>query len=118
MENQFMDHEKPHRSTSNRERERYYDDSDDLAGRVRRARAAFQRELEAFGDVSEYEVRFIHGQRTDIVYGEKKKEEPASAAPEAAEIAPQSSSQKDRRTNTDRQTTLEFGSDAPQREEQ
>ncbi|MGA2965566.1 MAG: hypothetical protein ABSD64_05090 [Terriglobales bacterium] len=113
-----MDHEKPHRSPSNGDRERYYDDSDDLAARVRRARAAFQRELEAFGDVSEYEVRFIHGQRTDIVYGEKKNEEAAAAAPETAEIAPQSSSQKETRANADRQTTLEFGSDAPQSEEQ
>jgi hypothetical protein len=113
-----MDHEKPHRSPSNRDRERYYDDSDDLAARVRRARAAFQRELEAFGDVSEYEVRFIQGQRTDIVYGEKKNEEAASTAPEASKIAPQESSQKETRANTDRQTTLEFSTDAPQREEQ
>ncbi len=113
-----MDHERPHRSSSNRDRERYYDDSDDLAARVRRARAAFQRELEAFGDVSEYEVRKIYGQRTDIVYGEEKSEAAASAAPDASETAPQESSQKDTRENTVRQTTLEFGSDEPQREEQ
>ena len=113
-----MDHEKPHRSSSNRERERYYDDSDDLAARVRRARAAFQRELEAFGDVSEYEVRKIYGQRTDIVYDEKKSEAAASAAPEASKTAPEGPSPKDIRENTDRQTTLEFGSDELQREEQ
>jgi hypothetical protein len=112
-----MDHEKPHRSSSNREHERYYDDSDDLAARVRRAREGFHRELEAFGDVSEYEVRKIYGQRTDIVYGEKKSEAAASVAPEASKTAPQESSQRDPRANADRQTTLEFGSDAPQREE-
>ncbi len=41
---------------------------DDLVARVRAAREAAQREMESFGDVSEYEVRKIYGQRTDLRY--------------------------------------------------
>lgn len=41
---------------------------DDLVGRVRAAREAAQREMEKFGDVSEYEIRKIYGLRTDIRY--------------------------------------------------
>jgi hypothetical protein len=70
-----MEHEKPHRAPSHGERERYYDDSDDLAARVRRAKEAAQRQLEAFGDRSEYEVRIIYGQRTDIDYSQPPKPE-------------------------------------------
>jgi hypothetical protein len=51
--------------------ERYYDRSDDLVARVRAARAAAQREMEAFGDPSEYDITIIHGQ---------KKEDPAGSA--------------------------------------
>ncbi len=43
---------------------------DDLVARVRAAKAAAQREMESFGDVSEYEVRKIYGQRTDLRYDE------------------------------------------------
>jgi hypothetical protein len=46
----------------------FYDD--DMVARVRAAKAAAQREMESFGDVSEYEVRKIYGQRTDLRYDE------------------------------------------------
>ncbi len=41
---------------------------DDLVARVRAAKAAAQREMESFGDVSEYEIRKIHGQRNEFEY--------------------------------------------------
>jgi hypothetical protein len=43
--------------------ELYMDRSGDLVARVRRAKDAAQREMESFGDVSEYEVTNIHGQK-------------------------------------------------------
>jgi hypothetical protein len=46
------------------------DYSDDLVERVRAAKAAAQEQMVAFGDVSEYEIRKIYGQRTDIKYDE------------------------------------------------
>ena len=39
----------------------YFDDSDDLVGRVRAAREAAQRKMEEFGDPSEYEITIIQG---------------------------------------------------------
>ena len=45
-----------------RDRE-YYDDSDDQVARVRAAKAAAQRKMEAFGDPSEYEITIIQGQK-------------------------------------------------------
>ncbi len=53
---------------------------DDMVARVRAAKAAAQREMESFGDVSEYEVRKIYGQRTDLRYDEDE-----DAANEAGE---------------------------------
>jgi len=44
------------------------DHSFDLVSRIRAAKEAAQREIDAFGDVSEYEVRKIYGQRTDLNY--------------------------------------------------
>jgi hypothetical protein len=41
----------------------HYDDSDDQVARVRAAKAAAQREMEAFGDPSEYEITIIQGQK-------------------------------------------------------
>jgi hypothetical protein len=60
--------------------ERYYDRSDDLVARVRAARAAAQREMEAFGDPSEYDITIIHGQ---------KKEDPADSATNSDSNKPQ-----------------------------
>jgi hypothetical protein len=55
--------------------ELYMDRSGDLVARVRRAKEAAQREMESFGDVSEYEVTNLHGQ----------KRESAPVAPEASQ---------------------------------
>ena len=46
-------------------RERHEDHSFDLVARVRAAKEAAQREIEAFGDISEYEVRIIQGQKKE-----------------------------------------------------
>jgi hypothetical protein len=78
-----MEQETPRRiPADDLDREQYLDHSFDLVARVRVAREAAQREMEAFGDVSEYEIRKIYGQRTDITYGdaEKTAEEPQPSA--------------------------------------
>ena len=54
------------------EEDKYIDRSFDLVARVRAAKAAAQREMESFGDVSEYDVTILHGQ---------KREAPVQAAP-------------------------------------
>ena len=41
---------------------KYIDNSSDIVSRVRKAKEAAQREMESFGDVSEYEVTVIQGQ--------------------------------------------------------
>ena len=46
--------------------DRYIDHSDDLVARVRAAREAAQRRMDAFGDVSEYEVRVVRGRKTEL----------------------------------------------------
>jgi hypothetical protein len=69
-----MEQETPRRMPADDlDRERYLDHSFDLVARVRAAREAAQREMEAFGDVSEYEIRKIYGQRTDITYDDAEK---------------------------------------------
>jgi hypothetical protein len=45
--------------------EDYMDRSADLVTRVRVAREAAQREMESFGDPSEYDITIIHGQKKD-----------------------------------------------------
>ena len=45
--------------------EDYMDRSADLVARVRAAKAAAQREMESFGDPSEYDITIIHGQKKD-----------------------------------------------------
>jgi hypothetical protein len=116
--NFFMDHERPHRTSSTgREARPHLDSSDDLAARVRAAKEAAERELEAFGDVSEYEIRKIYGQRTDINYDEKKQPAAAHIKPEPCKTIPKESSRKDTRKNVDRQTSLEFSVVPPQCQE-
>jgi hypothetical protein len=44
------------------EEERYMDRSGDHVARVRAAKEAAQREMESFGDVSEYDITIIQGQ--------------------------------------------------------
>jgi hypothetical protein len=45
--------------------EDYMDRSTDLVARVRAARDAAQREMESFGDPSEYDITIIHGQKRE-----------------------------------------------------
>ncbi len=45
--------------------DQYMDGSPDLVARIRQAREAAQREMESFGDVSEYEVTILQGQAKD-----------------------------------------------------
>jgi len=45
--------------------EDFMDRSADLVARVRAAREAAQREMESFGDPSEYDITVIHGQKKD-----------------------------------------------------
>jgi hypothetical protein len=59
----------PHRSRE--EDDQFFDRSFDHVARVRAAKEAAQREMEEFGDVSEYDVTIIQGQL---------KEEPNAAA--------------------------------------
>ncbi|MBW4026532.1 MAG: hypothetical protein HIU93_03960 [Acidobacteria bacterium] len=43
--------------------DRYFDRTPDLVERIRRAKEAAQREMESFGDVSEYTITYIQGQK-------------------------------------------------------
>jgi hypothetical protein len=45
--------------------EDYLDHSPDLVARVRAAREAAQREMEAFGNPSEYDITILHGQKKE-----------------------------------------------------
>jgi hypothetical protein len=65
-----MPHE-PQKPYGDPEDDQYIDRSLDHVARVRAAKEAAQREMEAFGDVSEYDVTIIQGQL---------KEEPTSAS--------------------------------------
>ncbi len=65
-----MPHE-TRKSYEDPEDEQYIDRSMDHVARVRAAKEAAQREMEAFGDVSEYDVTIIQGQL---------KEEPTSTS--------------------------------------
>jgi HD superfamily phosphohydrolase YqeK len=38
-----------------------YEDSHDMIERIRRLRQAAERKMNAFGDISDYDVRVIHG---------------------------------------------------------
>jgi len=60
---------------SDEDREQYLNHSFDLVARVRAAKEAAQREMETFGDVSEYEIRKIYGQRTDLTYDQEPQNE-------------------------------------------
>jgi hypothetical protein len=56
------------------DRDQHLDHSFDLVALVRAARERAQRQIEAFKNVAEYEVRKIYGQRTDIQYPRPQKE--------------------------------------------
>lgn len=52
----------PHRPLTEAEEKQYMDFSGDHVARVRAAKEAAQREMESFGDVSEYDVVILQGQ--------------------------------------------------------
>lgn len=54
--------EKPQRPFQDPEDDQYIDRSFDHVARIRAAKEAAQREMEAFGDVSEYDVTVLQGQ--------------------------------------------------------
>jgi hypothetical protein len=62
------------------------DRSADLVARVRAAREAAQREMESFGDPSEYDVTYIYGQ---------KREKPREAAQASLDFDPKDGSEED-----------------------
>jgi hypothetical protein len=41
----------------------HYEDSQDMIERIRKLRETAERKMNAFGDVSEYDVRVIHGRK-------------------------------------------------------
>lgn len=45
--------------------DRYMDRSGDLVARVRTAREAAQRRMDAFGNVADYDVRVVHGRKSE-----------------------------------------------------
>ena len=54
--------EQPQRPAANFDHEEYMDRSNDHVARVRAAKEAAQREMESFGDASEYDITIIQGQ--------------------------------------------------------
>jgi hypothetical protein len=52
-------------TSANEDNDRYMDRSGDLVARVRAAREAAQRRMDAFGNVSEYEVRVVRGRKSE-----------------------------------------------------
>jgi hypothetical protein len=57
--------DKPQRPFQDLEDEQYIDRSFDHVARIRAAKEAAQREMESFGDVSEYDVTILQGQLRD-----------------------------------------------------
>jgi hypothetical protein len=118
-----MERETPRRiPDDDLDREQYLDRSFDLVARVRAAREAAQREMEAFGDVSEYEIRKIYGQRTDIKYDdvEKTAEEPQPSAGGDREPVADEHNTPAVPSGDRRQSTFDFKAEdaQPQREEE
>jgi hypothetical protein len=109
----------PHVSDLDHHHER--EDPYDLVSRVRAARAEAQRQMEEFGDVSEYEIRKIYGQRTDIKYDDVKKKEqaPTPPPPEAQESETTHHEAPDLPRGDPRQGTFDFETEdgQPKREE-
>ena len=67
--------EQRQRPVADVDHEEYMDRSNDHVARVRAAKEAAQREMESFGDVSEYDITIIQGQL---------KEEPAASPSQTA----------------------------------
>lgn len=62
--------------TSDVDLERYIDRPFDLVARVQAAKDAAQREMETFGNVSEYEIRKIYGQKSELSYDSSEADHP------------------------------------------
>jgi hypothetical protein len=90
------------------EPEQRLDRSVDHVSRVRAAREAAQREIDAFGDVSEYEIRKVYGQHGSLDYGGEPAHEVAEDERQSAPIA------RDRRNNPE--DDQEHAADNTQRE--
>ena len=63
--------------TSDVDLERYIDRPFDLVARVQAAKESAQREMETFGNVSEYEIRKIYGQKSELSYDSPEVDHPA-----------------------------------------
>jgi hypothetical protein len=87
------------------DQEEFFDRTADMVMRVRAAKESAQRKIEAFGDISEYEVSAIQGQKKTRIEGDEVNQSPDSQGLAAIE-GPAS----EKRANV-RQTTLEFGTD-------
>jgi hypothetical protein len=92
------------------------DHSFDLVARIRVEQEAFQREVDAFGDPSEYEVRMIYGQRTDIDYDGPSLEEVPPIGRKTNALEPVID-QPDRQKEEGNQASLNFTPDQPDTEE-
>ena len=73
----------PRRPPDDIDAEKYMDYSTGMVARVRAAKEAAQREMESFGDVSEYDITILQGQR---------KEEPGAASQSSLEFQGDTSS--------------------------
>lgn len=78
---------RPHRGSSGNFDDEYSDRSIDHVARVRAAKEAAQREMESFGDVSEYDVTIIYGRLKETPTDQQASLDfPAEAAPEQKEV--------------------------------
>ncbi len=87
----------------------------DLVARVRAAREAAEREMRKFGKVSEYEVRKVYGQRSDLNYDDDSvpglPDHPAQERDGGSEITPERKHSREQRSEqeTDKpQASLDF----------
>lgn len=96
-----MEQETPRRiPADDLDREQYLDHSFDLVARIRAAREAAEREMNKFGHVSEYEVRKIYGQQTNLTYDEDEvsvepQRQPSAATERTNEGSPDESRRRD-----------------------
>jgi hypothetical protein len=94
--------------------ERYIDRPFDLVARVEAARDLAQREMETFGQVSEYEIRKIYGQKTEFTYdtGDQERTEVPPPPVEARERSPLRENRKQAEANRS-QASLDFSAREP-----
>ena len=110
-----MSHEVPPKAPSpDVDWERYIDRPFDLVARVEGARDLAQREMETFGQVSEYEIRKIYGQKTELSYDTGNQERTQAPPPpvEAPEQSPLRENRKQAEANKS-QASLDFSTREP-----